>query len=57
MNIFINDLNIPIYDEEDSDDYFSHLTPTHIINLFFISNELFKSIYTGFISEYNDFMN
>ena len=57
LSVFINDLNIPSYDEEDSDDYFSHLTPTHIINLFFTSNELFESIYTGFISEYNDFMN
>ena len=54
--IFINDLNSPYYNEIDDDNYFSNLSPTKLINLFFNSVELFESIYTSFISEYNEFL-
>ena len=54
--IFINDLNSPYYNEIDDDNYFSNLSPTKIINLFFTSIELFESIYSSFISEYNEFI-
>ena len=54
--IFINDLNSPYYNEIDDDNYFSNLSPTKLINLFFNSVELFESIYSSFISEYNEFI-
>jgi len=54
--IYINDLNTPYYNEEDDDNYFSNLSPTKIINLFFNCIELFETIYTNFILEYNEFM-
>ena len=54
--IFINDLNSPYLNEEDNDNYFSNLSPTKIINLFFNCIELFESVYTNFILEYNEFM-
>ena len=56
LYIYINDLNTPDYDEEDDDNYFSHLSPTKIINLFFNCIELFESVYTNFILEYNEFI-
>ena len=56
LYIFINDLNSPYYNEIDDDNYFSNLSPTKLINLFFNSVELFESIYTSFISEYNEFI-
>lgn len=52
LSVFINDLNIP--SKEEDDEYFSHLTPTQIINIFFNSTELFENIYSGFISEHNE---
>ena len=56
LYIYINDLNTPYYNEEDDDYYFSNLSPTKIINLFFNCIELFESIYTNFILEYNEFV-
>ncbi len=56
LYIFINDLNSPYYNEIDDDNYFSNLSPTKLINLFFNSVELFESIYSSFISEYNEFL-
>ena len=56
LYIYINDLNTPYYDENDDDNYFSNLSPTKIINLFFNSIELFETIYTNFILEYNEFI-
>ena len=56
LYIFINDLNSPYYNEIDDDNYFSNLSPTKLINLFFNSVELFESIYSSFISEYNEFI-
>ena len=53
--IFLNDLNSPYHNEIDDDNYFSNLSPTTLINLFFNNVELFESIYSGFISEYNEF--
>ena len=38
------------------DNYFSNLSPTKLINLFFNNVELFESIYSSFISEYNEFI-
>ena len=54
--IYINDLNAPYFNEEDEDDYFSNLSPTKIINLFFNCIELFENVYTNFILEYNEFI-
>ena len=54
--IYINDLNTPYFDEEEDDNYFSSLSPTLIVNLFFNCIELFESIYTNFIFEFNEFM-
>ena len=54
--IYINDLNTPYFDESDDDNYFSNLSPTKIINLFFNCIELFETVYTNFILEYNEFM-
>jgi hypothetical protein len=54
--IYINDLNAPYYNEEDDDNYFSNLSPTKIINLFFNCIELFETVYTNFILEYNEFI-
>jgi len=54
--IFLNDLNSPYHNEIDDDNYFSNLSPTTLINLFFNNVELFESIYSGFISEYNEFI-
>ena len=56
LYIFINDLNSPYYNEIDDDNYFSNLSPTKLINLFFNNVELFESIYSSFISEYNEFL-
>ena len=56
LSIFINELNVPSYNDVDNDDYFSSLSPVLLINLFFNATELFENIYTGFISEYNEFM-
>ena len=56
LYIFLNNLNQPYYNEFDEDNYFSELSPTKIINLFFTSIELFESIYTNFYSEYNEFL-
>ena len=56
LYIFINDLNSPYYNEIDDDNYFSNLSPTKLINLFFNNVELFESIYSSFISEYNEFI-
>ena len=56
LYIYINDLNSPYYNEEDDDNYFSNLSPTKIINLFFNSVELFETVYTNFILDYNEFM-
>ena len=57
LSLFINDINIPSFNFSDNDDYFSSLSPVLLINLFFNATELFENIYTGFISEYNEFMN
>ena len=54
--LFLNNLNQPYYNEFDDDNYFSELSPTKLINLFFTSVELFESIYTNFFSEFNEFM-
>ena len=54
--IYINDLNAPYYNEDDDDNYYSNLSPTKIINLFFNCIELFESVYTNFILDYNEFM-
>ena len=56
LYIYINDLNAPYYNEEDDDNYFSNLSPTKIINLFFNCIELFETVYTNFILEYNEFI-
>ena len=56
LYIYINDLNTPYFDESDDDNYFSNLSPTKIINLFFNCIELFETVYTNFIIEYNEFM-
>ena len=56
LYIYLNDLNIPYYSEDDDDNYFSNSSPTKIINLFFDCTELFETIYTNFVLEYNDFM-
>ena len=56
LYIYINDLNSPYYNEEDDDNYYSNLSPTKIINLFFNSIELFETVYTNFILDYNEFM-
>ena len=55
LSVFITDLNIPYNNEEDNDDYYSNLTPTHILNYFFVNIDLFESIYSGFLNEYNEF--
>ena len=54
LYIYINDLNTPYYNEEDDDNYFSNLSPTKIINLFFNCIELFETVYNNFILEYNE---
>jgi hypothetical protein len=56
LYIYLNDLNIPFYSEYEDDNYFSNSSPTKIINLFFNCVELFETIYTNFILEYNEFM-
>ena len=56
LYIFLNNVNLPYYNEIDEDNYFSELSPTKIINLFFTSIELFESIYTNFFTEYNEFV-
>ena len=56
LYIYINDLNTPYYNEDDDDNYFSNLSPTKIINLFFNCIELFETVYTNFILDYNEFM-
>ena len=56
LYIYINDLNSPYYNEDDDDNYFSNLSPTKIINLFFNCIELFETVYTNFILDYNEFM-
>ena len=56
LYLFLNNLNQPYYNEIDDDNYFSELSPTKLINLFFTSIELFESIYTNFFSEYNEFL-
>ena len=56
LSMFINQLNIPLLNEEYNIDYFSELTPVHLVNKFFNCIELFENIYNGFISEYNDFL-
>ena len=56
LYIYINDLNAPFYNEEDDDNYFSNLLPTKIINLFFNCIELFETVYTNFILDYNEFI-
>ena len=56
LYIYLNDLNIPYYDEDEDDNYFSNSSPTKIINLFFNCVELFETIYTNFILEYNEFI-
>ena len=56
LYIYLNDLNIPYYSEDDDDNYFSNSSPTKIINLFFDCTELFETIYTNFVLEYNEFM-
>ena len=56
LKIYLNDLNIPYYSEDEDDNYFGNSSPTKIINLFFNSVELFETIYTNFILEYNEFM-
>ena len=56
LYIYLNDLNIPYYSEDEDDNYFGNSSPTKIINLFFNSVELFETIYTNFILEYNEFM-
>ena len=38
------------------DNYYSNLSPTKIINLFFNCIELFENVYTNFILEYNEFI-
>ena len=56
LYIYLNDLNVPYYSEDEDDNYFGNSSPTKIINLFFNSVELFETIYTNFILEYNEFM-
>jgi hypothetical protein len=56
LSMFINQLNIPLLNEEYNIDYFSELTPVHLVNKFFNCIELFENIYNGFISEYDDFL-
>ena len=56
LYIFLNHLNQPYYNEFDDDNYFSELSPTKLLNLFFTSIELFESIYTNFFTEYNEFL-
>ena len=56
LYIYLNDLNIPYCSEDEEDNYFSNSSPTKIINLFFNCVELFETIYTNFILEYNEFM-
>ena len=56
LYIFLNNLNQPYYNEYDDDNYFNELSPTKLINLFFTNVELFESIYTNFISEYNELL-
>ena len=56
LYLFLNNLNMPYYNEIDEDNYFSELSPTKLLNLFFTEVELFESIYTNFSSEYNEFI-
>ena len=53
---FLNNINQPYYNEIDDDNYFSDLSPTKLINLFFNCVELFESIYSNFVREYNEFL-
>ena len=56
LYLFLNNLNQPYFNEYDDDNYFSDLSPTKLINLFFNCIELFESIYTNFFREYNEFL-
>ena len=56
LYIFLNNLNQPYFNEIDDDNYFSDLSPTKLINLFFNCVELFESIYSNFFTEYNEFL-